>query len=143
MICSHNCTLLCHSGKCSLESECQAKVVVKCACKTLKKNFICNKLRNEKDNGDFLIYNDKENKFLLKCNYEKCAVKKSYEQNEEYKKVLDQVESEMVDSNVKKRNKKKDMKIEQQKSNYYSIYMKVLALIALFIAVFIYYCYYL
>lgn len=69
--CGHNCTLLCHLGKCSSETDCQTKVNVKCACKTLKKSFLCNQLKKETQ----LVEIGKTKQLGLRCN-EKCELKK-------------------------------------------------------------------
>ncbi len=67
------CSLICHSGLCSKEKECQEKVSLKCACKTVKKSVPCNLVKNEKD-----LKEPKkpgaEQKLMLKCN-EKCELK--------------------------------------------------------------------
>lgn len=68
--CGHNCSLVCHSGKCSSENDCLEKVIIKCKCKTVKKNFACNKTKNDSS----IIVSEKG--FVLKCS-EKCKSKQS------------------------------------------------------------------
>ncbi|KAK3884596.1 hypothetical protein Pcinc_011152 [Petrolisthes cinctipes] len=41
MGCGHRCPLDCHSGKCGGTGPCQKKVVLKCPCKRLKKDYPC------------------------------------------------------------------------------------------------------
>ncbi|CAF0705787.1 unnamed protein product [Brachionus calyciflorus] len=82
--CGHNCTLLCHSGNCSSEKECQEKIVAKCKCKTLKKSVFCCKIKDENSIGK------NEKGYFLQCN-EKCASKikdsqKSFEKIEDLPK---------------------------------------------------------
>lgn len=41
MSCGHRCQLDCHSGECGGTGPCQKKVVLKCSCKRLKKDYPC------------------------------------------------------------------------------------------------------
>lgn len=66
--CGHSCSFVCHSGKCSSENDCLEKVMIKCKCKTIKKNFVCNKIRHDPS----LILNEKG--FFVECS-EKCKSK--------------------------------------------------------------------
>lgn len=45
--CGHQCQLLCHPGECSKPKTCQEKVIIKCACKTNRKVFICNQIASK------------------------------------------------------------------------------------------------
>ena len=40
--CGHRCSQTCHTGKCSLVSDCKKKVKVSCKCKRKKEEFKCN-----------------------------------------------------------------------------------------------------
>jgi ATP-dependent Zn protease len=67
------CGLICHSNKCLNEKLCQEKVVLRCACKTLRKSLPCNEVCNEKDLKE-TKKTSTEQKVTLKCN-EKCLAK--------------------------------------------------------------------
>ena len=41
MECGHRCSNTCHSGDCSLPSQCKKKVKITCACKRKKEEFKC------------------------------------------------------------------------------------------------------
>ncbi|RNA28661.1 NF-X1-type zinc finger NFXL1 [Brachionus plicatilis] len=66
--CGHNCSFVCHFGKCSEEDNCLEKVVIKCKCKSIKKNFACNKIKTDSS----IIVTEKG--FVLRCG-DKCKSK--------------------------------------------------------------------
>ncbi len=97
--CGHVCGLICHSGVCLVSKNCQEKVTLKCACKTLKKTILCNQISAEKD----LKENKKSNaeqKFILSCN-EKCESRSK-------KNEAKDTELKEADSREKTNTKRKD-----------------------------------
>ncbi|XP_058075009.1 NF-X1-type zinc finger protein NFXL2 isoform X2 [Magnolia sinica] len=109
--CSHLCPEICHPGECLSPERCSKKVVVRCACQNLKKEWLCQDVQAAHCNAGRNPSNISKNQFglgLLPCNSECAGKLKAIGSELQFRKTK-VIESKVADSgHVPKRKKRRE-----------------------------------
>ncbi|GER50962.1 NF-X1-type zinc finger protein NFXL1 [Striga asiatica] len=117
--CTHLCPETCHPGLCPLPDKCSKKVMVRCGCQTLKKEWICRDVQAAYRDSGCDSKDIPKNQYglgLLPCDNECKSKKKALEEAQlHFRQPKPQEDKESDDANtVKKRRRRKQRIHEEQ-----------------------------
>ncbi|KOC62472.1 NF-X1-type zinc finger protein NFXL1 [Habropoda laboriosa] len=136
--CGHRCMNNCHPDLCMNEKECNKKVKLFCACKRIKKDFICSVVQKEE------IHIECDNVCIKLKNEKRQAQVALLEQERRAEKIRNQQEIEKFERKFKPRRKGKDKfdkkQLQKKICNSYKKYWILAIFICLIGIVIIYVC---
>uniref|UniRef100_A0A0D9UX14 RING-type domain-containing protein n=1 Tax=Leersia perrieri TaxID=77586 RepID=A0A0D9UX14_9ORYZ len=140
--CPHLCSEICHPGQCPSVDQCMKKVNVRCACNTLKKEWICQDVLKEYRRSGCDPKQIPKNQYgigLLACG-EDCMKKVRAAESELHLRKTQEIKSSVVEvENVPKRKKRRNRGPERVESSKFqeikAFALKCLLVIFLFIVV--------